>query len=238
LTQLLDTNLELQDILRRTQICATEEVILPTLVALLGFTIAANPCGYDYVKFREPYTLKQTDTALLKQDVYWMHSVPRRYAHGIRKRIRERCNHYEKPFHSTGTAAPTDTVAVPDLLLTWPILTRMQSIGGWLEEDEAHLLIDVAARALTDLPTPHAVVEVGSYCGRAIVVLGSVARIVCPEAKVYTIDPQDGRVGLLVANATWPARSRKARSSCTGTMTIGWPPGGWFTQGESRHLWP
>jgi hypothetical protein len=38
---------------------------------------------------------------------------------------------------------------------------------------------------------------VGSYCGRATTVLGRVALAVRPEAKIYSLDPHDGRVGAL-----------------------------------------
>jgi hypothetical protein len=73
----------------------------------------------------------------------------------------------------------------------------MKKIEGWLEENEADLLIAVTSRALTTLPKSHVVVEVGSYYGRATTVLGSVVKVVCPEAKVYAIDPHDGKVGAL-----------------------------------------
>ena len=83
-----------------------------------------------------------------------------------------------------------------DLLLTLPILTQMRAIGGWLEDDEADLLIASTARALTSLDA-EAVVEVGSYLGRSTVALGSVVRTVRPTARVYAVDPHDGQVGAL-----------------------------------------
>ncbi|HEX2643691.1 MAG TPA: class I SAM-dependent methyltransferase, partial [Thermoanaerobaculia bacterium] len=51
------------------------------------------------------------------------------------------------------------------------------------------------ARSLAELPAPHAVVEVGSYCGRSTVVLGSVVQALRPEARVHAIDPHLGQVG-------------------------------------------
>jgi predicted O-methyltransferase YrrM len=80
------------------------------------------------------------------------------------------------------------------LLLTMPILARMRPIEGWLEDEEADLLIATAARALAapgDHPT---LVEVGSYFGRSTVVLGSVVRVVCPRAKIFAIDPHEGQI--------------------------------------------
>jgi hypothetical protein len=42
-----------------------------------------------------------------------------------------------------------------------------------------------------------ALVEVGSYCGKATTVLGSVVRAVRATARVWAIDPHDGFVGAL-----------------------------------------
>jgi hypothetical protein len=80
-------------------------------------------------------------------------------------------------------------------LATGPILARMQQIEGWLEDDEADVLIASAVAALTTLPAPHALVEVGSYCGRSTVVLGSVVKTLSPDGWLYAIDPHQGEVG-------------------------------------------
>lgn len=82
------------------------------------------------------------------------------------------------------------------LPLTLPILSQMKQVEGWLEEDEADALIAAATQALTTLPLTPAVIEIGSYCGRSTVVLGSVAQRI-PGAKVHAIDPHDGQVGAL-----------------------------------------
>jgi predicted O-methyltransferase YrrM len=93
---------------------------------------------------------------------------------------------------------PSDTDSKPGLLLTWPILTRMRTIEGWLADEEADLLIAAAARAVSGSQAPAVIVEVGSYCGRSTVVLGSVLQSLgLVDAKVYAIDPHDGRVGAL-----------------------------------------
>src|SRR5437868_2819386 len=70
----------------------------------------------------------------------------------------------------------------------------MKGIEGWLEEDEADLLIAATGQVLRRLG-PKAVVEIGSYCGRSTVVLGSVMQVLSPESRVYAIDPHDGWVG-------------------------------------------
>jgi hypothetical protein len=71
----------------------------------------------------------------------------------------------------------------------------MRRIQGWLEDEEADLLIASCSRALGSLPPDSTVVEVGSFCGRSTVVLGSVAQALGGQARVYAIDPHDGVVG-------------------------------------------
>jgi predicted O-methyltransferase YrrM len=189
LVRLFDEDEQLRQIVRASRIWATEEVILPTLVALLGYRVAANPCSYDFVKFRAPYSVQQLDSAMSRPDVFWAHPIPRRYEDPLRQHVRARFNDY------AGPAAVPEAPGPPPLLLTRPILARMRAIEGWLEEDEADLLIGATVRALADVPAARAVVEVGSYCGRATVVLGAVVRAVRPGARVWAVDPHDGKLG-------------------------------------------
>jgi hypothetical protein len=81
------------------------------------------------------------------------------------------------------------------LLLLLPLIKRMEVIEGWLSPGEADLLAAAAARALAEFALPCAIVEVGSYCGRATVVLGTVAKAASEAAQVYAIDPHDGKLG-------------------------------------------
>src|SRR5919202_1010856 len=69
LTHLFASDTHLHDIMSRTQIWATEEVILPTLVALLGHKIVDNHCSYDYVRYRVTYSIAHVDAALARPDV-------------------------------------------------------------------------------------------------------------------------------------------------------------------------
>jgi glycosyltransferase involved in cell wall biosynthesis len=208
LVDLVDSDAQLRGLLQRTRIWATEEVILPSLVALLGYEIAASPSSQDFVQFRKSYDENQIDHALDRPDVYWLHPVPRRYDDPLRRHVRERSAHYERASGgaapAAGEAAAAPALPEPGLLATLPILERMRRIDGWLEDEEADLLIAAAARALANLPAPPAspvsrepaaVVEVGSYCGRSTVVLGSVVRTLRPDARVYAIDPHQGEVG-------------------------------------------
>ena len=105
LTRIFAADPELQQILQRTTIWATEEVILPTLAALVGYEIAANPCSDEYVKYRVAYSLSQIEAALARPDVYWMHPVPRQYEDPLRTRIRAFYGEYEAS--SSGGKPPT-----------------------------------------------------------------------------------------------------------------------------------
>ncbi|MBZ4417831.1 glycosyltransferase [Myxococcus sp. RHSTA-1-4] len=206
---------QLQDILRRSRIWASEEVLFPTLVALLGHRVLTSPCSYDLVRYRVRYSTGQLDTALADPSGFWAHPIPRRYDDPLRAHVRSRFRDYEgrarvlqapppagdalAPKAEDG--APVEGAAAnteehgPRLLLTWPILAEMQKVEGWLSEEEADLLIAAASRALSSLPAPHAVVEVGSYCGKATVVLGRVAESLGSPAPIHAIDPGDGVVG-------------------------------------------
>ena len=198
LVALFATNQRLRDIMAQTRIWATEEIIPPTLVALLGYEICSSPCSYDFVKYRVPFSLPQLDAALDRTDVFWIHPVPRRYDDPLRKRIRERFNHY----HMAEVSAPAPELprerGAPRLFLTTPILQRMRPIEGWLEEAEADLLI-AALRLAATLPDAQAVVEVGSYCGKSTVVLGTTLNAIdgASAIKIYAVDPHDGIVGAL-----------------------------------------
>jgi predicted O-methyltransferase YrrM len=80
------------------------------------------------------------------------------------------------------------------------ILRHMRAVDGWLDENEANLLITTVAEALerSGQNPAAALVEVGSYCGRSTVVLGSTMKALGPHsARLYAIDPHDGDVSTL-----------------------------------------
>ena len=79
LVWLFRTDQELAAIMARSHIWATEEIVIPTLVAALGYEIAASPCSYDFVRYRARYGARHVSLALARDDVFWMHPVPRRY---------------------------------------------------------------------------------------------------------------------------------------------------------------
>ena len=184
---------EFQTLMSRTGIWASEEVLLPTLVALCGHEVLQNPCSHDFVQYRAVYSLTMVDAALGRPDVFWIHPVPRRFDDPIRARVRAGFDQYlhAEPWHG---GDPFAAVSRP-LPLMLATIRSIEPIEGWLVPDEAELIGTAAYRALSELPAPHHIVEVGSYCGRATVVLGSVAKAHGPPARVYAIDPHDGRLG-------------------------------------------
>ncbi|HEV7806693.1 MAG TPA: glycosyltransferase [Solirubrobacteraceae bacterium] len=187
-----DDDDHLPRVMASSRIFATEEVVLPTIVALHGHEVVRNPCCHDYVKYHVRFTPQTVGVALDQPDAFWIHPAPRPYEHHLRGTIRQRHHGYRR--------APTEGVVMPEpptapLLRTLPILERMRTIRGWLSDDEADLLIAGAARSLTELAGDTAVVEVGSYCGRSTMVLGSVMRSLRPNGRVHAIDPHAGEVG-------------------------------------------
>ena len=86
--------------------------------------------------------------------------------------------------------------ATTRLVRTLPILDRMRTIEGWLEDDEADLLLAAAASAMAH-GDGYPIVEIGSYCGRSTVVLASAVNALAPTNRVYAIDPHEGMVGAM-----------------------------------------
>ena len=209
LTRLFATDRELSSIMSRSEIWATEELIFPTLTALLGYEIAVNPCSYDFVKYKTDYTSAQLDAALSREDVFWVHPVPRRYDDPVRKHIRERVGHQLTPIWTNVGDAMRELKPRNDtgVVLSIPILKKIKKIEGWLNEEEADLLLATCNRAVSSLPAESAVVEIGSFHGRSTVVLGSVVQSLAAPTKVYAIDSHEGVVGAAGCN--------------TGVMSLG-----------------
>jgi predicted O-methyltransferase YrrM len=83
-------------------------------------------------------------------------------------------------------------------LLFTSIIEQVRPIEGWLADAEACLLIAAVMHAVKSLPGASAVVEIGSYCGKSTVVLGSAVGVThSTGVKIFAIDPHDGVVGAL-----------------------------------------
>jgi hypothetical protein len=209
LVRTFDEDEELARTLARSRMWATEEILLPTLVALHGHEIVQSPFSYDLVRYNVLATPQQVLAAMARPDAFWLHPAPRRLDHPLRRTVREHQHHY-----SRASPPAVDQQEEKPLLLTLPIVEQMRPIEGWLEDEEADALIAVLDRALAEHPPPHSVVEVGSHCGKATVVLGSVVRARDADARIHAIDPHDGFVGSLDRGlqARGPTLDRFARA--------------------------
>jgi predicted O-methyltransferase YrrM len=72
-------------------------------------------------------------------------------------------------------------------------LDLMDTVEGYFHRDEGAVLLETAARAVTEFQGA-ALVEVGSYCGKSTVALGTAAVSLGGKSKVYAIDPHEGEM--------------------------------------------
>jgi len=189
LVKLFKENKLLHEIMNQTNIWATEEVILPTLVAALGYGIGLNPCSYEFVKYQKTFSLHDIIAALIKPDSFWVHPVKREYNDPLRDHIREQHNHYIKKMENI-----KDTTS-DEMLTTLSLLDKIKNIQGWLSDKEADLLIATTIKACMNLLQPHSIVEIGCYHGKSSVLLGSVLQRLFPDSRLYSIDPHEGELG-------------------------------------------
>jgi hypothetical protein len=186
---------ELRHVVSASRVCQKEQILFPTLTALLGFDVIASPDSCSYVKHQVSYDPEDAESALATEGAFWMHPVARRYDDASRSVIRARFDQYRHPGSTRSRPIVRQAIKPVDDDLRQPILREMRDVEGWLTNAEANLLISATHRALSDCPLAGAVVEVGSYCGRATTVLGNVVRAARATARVFAIDPHDGFVG-------------------------------------------
>ena len=191
LVRLFREDTQLQHLMTQTKIWATEEIILPTLIRLLGYDIAQNPCNHTYVQYQKTYSTQELTQALGQPNAYWIHPVERQYENPLRQLARQHLNHY------ITADEPETCVSAAALPLFKPLalLNQVKSIEGWLSDPEAELLMGIAIRACQEASEAPVLVEIGSYHGKATVLLASIVQAFCPAARVVAIDPHDGRLG-------------------------------------------
>jgi predicted O-methyltransferase YrrM len=186
-------NALVRSMVERSRVWASEEVLLPTLIALLGFDIEQNRTADSYVQYNRQYTDADVERALHTASAFWMHPVPRSYNHPVRAWIRHRHGGYKL---RTADQEPAGrNRSLPRLLRPSKILDAMRATEGWLDEDEAELLLAAALHISSSESGPLTAVEIGSHCGRSTIVLASVLRAVSPASRVWAIDAHDGLVG-------------------------------------------
>ncbi|HWD10000.1 MAG TPA: glycosyltransferase family A protein [Actinomycetota bacterium] len=102
---------QLRAILAGTEMWATEEIVLPSLVALAGHEVVANPFSLEFVRYRSELTLDQLDLAYRRPDAFWAHPIARRYDDPIRRAIREHFGYTSSP--PAGNGGPSSAAAPP-----------------------------------------------------------------------------------------------------------------------------
>jgi hypothetical protein len=186
LTNLFRTNAQLQSILNKTKIWASEEIILPTLTVALGFFIVENPCVYDFVKYKSVYSKVNIKNALEEKKAFWIHPIIRNIKDENRTDIR---TYYENYVSSCSKDFSEDI-----LHLIKSIQPKVSNIEGWLENDEFELLVEMALEKAINKKNA-VFLEIGSYCGKATSVISFVAKRVNNQSKVIAIDDFTGRLG-------------------------------------------
>lgn len=93
---LLDTNIYLRALIGRSQIFATEEIVFPTLVSLLGFDLVQTPFDETCLRFQTRYSVDTLEESLRLPDRFWMHPVPRDMEDPLRVRLREHYSDYQE----------------------------------------------------------------------------------------------------------------------------------------------
>ena len=92
---------------------------------------------------------------------------------------------FQKEWRNNGTPA---VVSIPIILM------EMRKLEGWLDDDEAKLLVETLGK-LSSAGVASSIVEIGSYCGKSTVVLGLALKQSGRHAsRIYAIDPHDGRI--------------------------------------------
>lgn len=186
LVNLFRTDLELHSILEKTKIWASEEILLPTLTIALGYTIIENPCVYDFVKYRTSYATNEIQKAIQKENVFWIHPVERKINDKNRIYVRNAFNDYIMNSFSSSS------IQLEPLFNS--IKEKVNSIEGWLYEDEIELLATICYTKAQTKKVP-VLVEIGSYCGKATAVMALTVKEINNEAKIFAIDDFSGRLG-------------------------------------------
>lgn len=177
-----------EDIMARSRLWATEEVLFPTFAAMLGHAVVQNPCAGHWTQYRRKWSARDLQQARSSAAAFWMHPVPRTLDHPLRQALREASGQYRL---APPAPAPSDHDEA--------LMARMRTIHGWLSDEEARLLLATARRVCAEASgqaeaagVPH-LAEIGSFCGKATVLLGEAAREA--DGKVTAIDRFDGACG-------------------------------------------
>lgn len=214
LVKAMTSHRALMDLLDQTSIWATEEVVFPTVATLLGYELGLNPCSAAYVQHRAEYGLRDLAAALAQPDAYWIHPVPRNYDDRLRAAVRSltHAGDFDRPLPPFAQMEKRTHVEAINAALA-----AMSPVSGWLDQQEAAVLLRSAANTLSSAgPSPY-VVEVGSYYGRSTVALGTLLSRMAHDGRLFAIDPHTGALSpgaaVSAAEDTWEPFSRNVALS-------------------------
>ena len=195
LLTLFRKNSMLKKIMAKTKIWATEEVIFPSLIKLMGYDILRNPCSDDFVKYRVKFDSKDLLSAFRKEDSFWIHPINREYNHHLRKRIRESFKNYASKRDYSKDTSLVDKLAPSYFFDLGNLIQKAQAIKGWLNEKEAMLLASITLQAGFNSGKSSSIVEIGCFHGKFTLIIASIIKAFFPKMKVFCIDPHDGKIG-------------------------------------------
>lgn len=185
LVSLFRTNLQLQELLTKTSIWASEEIMFPTLTVALGFDVITNPCSYKYVQYKTSYSSYDIRNAVQNPDCFWIHPVERKINNANRIEVRKLLGDYSEPDNKSLS---------PISKLHTEIEEKTSWIEGWLLPDELRLLVDTCNEVMLEKHQP-VIVEVGSYCGKSTGVIGLTAKALKNKSRIIAIDEFTGKLG-------------------------------------------
>jgi hypothetical protein len=81
-------------VLAESRITAVIELLLPTLLVLLGWEIRPSPASFRHCHWREALTVEEVRRALTEPDCFWIHPVPRMPGDAVRTLVRSRHDDY------------------------------------------------------------------------------------------------------------------------------------------------
>ncbi|MET0463427.1 MAG: glycosyltransferase [Chitinophagaceae bacterium] len=194
LVQLFKNDTQLQHIMEHTGIWASEEVILPTLVRLLGYEIRSNPCEYDLVRYKLPLNVDEIKRNVRKQNIFWIHPVKREFDDPVRKWVREWNGQYDKEWEQLAVEGAANRVSSGSTADHPRLLAGMNKVYGWLSIEEARLLMTITHQACS-LSSAGYIIEAGSYHGKATVLMGAIVKKYFPDLRIVSVDPHDGKQG-------------------------------------------
>lgn len=84
----------LVDILKRTSIVASQEIVFSTLAVLLGYEVIPNPWNDEWARWPEPLRTSEVAAALADPACFWLHPVERQYNDPARSCLRRSSNEY------------------------------------------------------------------------------------------------------------------------------------------------